>query len=179
MIFPSGLYPRVVALSLIFDHWIPFSSLQILKSRGQGIRVSKYQFFENSVVSTREGKGGGELGLRKNFKTAFGTLIPPPKKKVVFIFIVWRPVPSKMLFLFPTPKIVFRSYFRKSCFFLKKPLWKIFERRYLQKRSYWFLMPDAPSPQNDHVLPQMGYSHFSPKIPPFSKNLFYNKTFVT
>ncbi len=36
-----------------------------------------------------------------------------------------------------------------------------------------------PSHQKGHVLPQMGFSQFSPKILLFSKNLFHNKTFIT
>ncbi len=46
----------------------------------------------------------------------------------------------------------------------------------LQERLYWFLSPDAPSPQNGHVLPQIS---FSSKILLFLKNLFHNKIFVT
>ncbi len=42
-----------------------------------------------------------------------------------------------------------------------------------------FCRQTPPSSQNGHVLPQMGFSQFSPKILLFSKNLFYYKTSVT
>ncbi len=36
-----------------------------------------------------------------------------------------------------------------------------------------------PSPQNDHVFQQMGFSQFSSKILLFLKNLFDNKRSIT
>ncbi len=102
---------------------------------------------------------------------------------------IWYPIyqkkcyivrPSVLSKIVMPPKNNFSLIFWKILFFSKKLLnEKYSKRRCLQKRLYWFLQPGAPSPQNDHALPQMGSSQFSPKILLVSKNFFYNKTSVT
>ncbi len=63
------------------------------------------------------------------------------------------------------PKIIFRCYFGKYCFFPKKIWIKNFENLISKKKK------KSPSPQNVYILPQMIFTVFS-KNTAFSKNLF-------
>ncbi len=108
---------------------------------------------------------------KKNLKTIFGT--PFTKKEVIFISVV-RPPPS-LKKVTPLKKF-FRLYFGKYCFFRKSCKIKNIQNFDNYRKGYIdFCRLVPPSPQNGHALPQMRTSKFSPKIPLFSKNLFYNK----
>ncbi len=103
----------------------------------------------------------------KKLQTVFVTHFPP--KKIVFIFVVRCLLPSKIDM---PPKIIFLCYFGIFFFFWKKLLnEKYSKRQCLRKTLYWFLSPDAPSLQNGHVLPQMGFSQFSQKS--FSRQTYF------
>ncbi len=63
------------------------------------------------------------------------------------------------------PKTIFRGYFGKYVFFLKK----LFNEKYLkphfpQKRLYWFLALDAPFPLKESCPPIDGFLPFFQKI---------------
>ncbi len=105
-----------------------------------------------------------------NLKIGFDTPPPPPPRppKVIFTFIAWRPTLKNG----HAPQ---KKYSENIAFFKKIVKWKMFESSMPAKRLYWFLSPISRRP----CPPQMGFSQFSGKILFFSKNLFYNKTFVT
>ncbi len=91
--------------------------------------------------------------LRKNLKTVFGTPFLP--KKVIFIFVVRRLVPSKMVL---PPKIIFHSYFGKYCFFSKNLLKEEYSKpQRLQKTLHRFLSSDAPLLSKRSYAPTNGF----------------------
>ncbi len=58
-------------------------------------------------------------------------------------------------------KLFFAVILENTFFFLKKLFnEKYLKPHFLQKKLYWFLSLDAPSPQNDQVLPQMDFHNF-------------------
>ncbi len=72
-------------------------------------------------------------------------------KKVIFIFFVRLPDPSKMVM---RPKNNFTPLFWKILFFSKKLFNKNYSKhRRLQKRLYGFLSPDAPLPSKRSYSP--------------------------
>ncbi len=114
-----------------------------------------------------------EVFRRKNLKKVFG--IPFPIQKVIFIFVIQRPIPLKMVI---HPKIIFRSYSEKDCFFRKKLLHENIQNHNIYKKCYIeFCRQMPPFPQN--CPPTNGFSHFPQEILLFTKNLFNNKISVT
>ncbi len=79
-------------------------------------------------------------------------------------FVVRRPVPLKMVM---PSKNNFSLLFWKILFFFGNVKWKVFKPSMSTRKV------------NIHVFSQIRFSQFSPKILLFSKNLFYNKIFVT
>ncbi len=88
---------------------------------------------------------------------------------------------SCSLKLVMSPKNYFSLLFWKILFFSKKNCWmKNIQNVDAYKKGYIdFCRQMLLSPQNCHVLPQISFSQFSPKILLFSKSLFRNKTFVS
>ncbi len=77
--------------------------------------------------------------LGKNLKLIFGT--PFPQKNVIFIFVVRRPVPSKMVM---SSKNNFSLLFWKILFYSKKLFNEKYSKRQCQRKwLYWLLSPDT------------------------------------
>ncbi len=110
----------------------------------------------------------------KNLKTVFDTRFP--LKKVIFIFLVRRPVPSKKVM---HPKNNFSLLSCIILFFSKILLNKKYSKpQCLQKRIYWFLSTDTTLPSKQSFYKRV-FRSFLQKYYFFSKNLFNNKTSVT
>ncbi len=79
--------------------------------------------------------------LRKKLKTVFGTPFPPQKGYIHFCRVM--PGPSNSY----APKIIFRCYFRKYCFFRKSCEIKNIQNVNAYKKDYIdFCRQTTPSP---------------------------------
>ncbi len=89
--------------------------------------------------------------LRKHLKTVSGTSFPT--EKVIFIFVVRRPFPSKMVV---SPKIIFCSYSGKYYFFRKNCWMENILNLLSYKKNYInFCWQTTLPPQNGHNHLQM------------------------
>ncbi len=89
--------------------------------------------------------------------------------------IFCRPTPGSLKNGHAPQKCFFSFILKNIGFFQKNCLTKNIQNLSAYKKGYIeFCLPDAPFPQNGHILPQMAF-RCSPKILLFSKNLFNNK----
>ncbi len=145
--------------------------------------------FGNNLPSRTTDTGGGKCVLKTSFSFLSQMVCRFLRKKLEncisyqiypkndYIYCC-RPMPRSLKNCHVSPpQIIFRCYFDKYCFFRKSCQMKNIQNVNAYKKGY--IDTNVSSLQNGHVLPQIGFSQFSPKILLFSKNLFYNKTFVT
>ncbi len=97
------------------------------------------EFYENCSKLLQFSRFGGFWG--KNFKAVFGT--PFPIEKIIFNFVVRHPIFEKWSCA-PTPqkKIIFRGYFGKNFFFLKKLLHEKYLKPYFLQKSLLLIFVD-------------------------------------
>ncbi len=95
----------------------------------------------------------------KNFKDVFST--PFPIENIIFNFVIRHLVPWKMVM---PPKIIFRSYFGKYCwffFFLKKLLYKKYSKpHFSQKKFTLIFVAEYRSSSKWLCPPTNGFSQF-------------------
>ncbi len=112
---------------------------------------------------------------RKNLKTVS---IPRFPQTRLYSFLLSNvPFPQKWSWAL---KIFFQVILENIVFFFEKIIiWKISKISFPTKRSYWFLLSDAPFPAKQPCPRANRSSQFFPKILLFSKNFFNNKISCT